>query len=129
MTSGSLPTYFPPARDAPTRPPRVSLDGMVGEVAVADVSAQLQLRERRSHDVRGQPELLHQGVHRPAAATTDGVQQTRGRTVRRRPGGPGALPPPGSHRPGLAEEETSSARLPSTPSSDALPLCTVDATT
>ena len=58
---------------------------MVGEVAAADVSARLQLGERRGDDVGGRVELFDQGVQRPAAATTDGLQQTRGGAVRRRP--------------------------------------------
>ena len=63
----------------------MQLDGMVSEVAKADASAQLQLRERRGDDVGGQLELFDQCVHRPSAATTDGVQQPRGGVVRRRP--------------------------------------------
>ena len=55
---------------------------MVGEVMVADASSELQLRERRGDDASGEVELLDQRIERPAAATTDGVEQTRGGAVR-----------------------------------------------
>src|SRR6187402_3319980 len=58
---------------------------MVSEIAKANASTKLQVRERRGHDLGGQLELFDQSIHRPTAATTDGVQQTCGGAVRRRP--------------------------------------------
>lgn len=56
---------------------------MGGEVAEADVSAELELRERRGDDVGRQVELFDQGVQRPATTTANGVQQPRTDAVRR----------------------------------------------
>jgi hypothetical protein len=106
----------------------------------------LDLGERQSTS-------LEQELRGPATASTHDLKQAQSVFVQQL-GGPGALPPPGSRRPGLADfqhpvprltvslcsagpsdgfsgaaEETSSAPLPSIPSSGVLPPSTDVATT